>query len=101
LSKGSTTTAAVTSPPGGVTFSHTQGSARPSHPPTLPTVTLASARAVGSAWLVATTWNTPSLSGARYTPLASIEPPPDSRTDHVTPLSSVPSTCAVKVWLAR
>src|SRR5512138_1149211 len=61
------------------------------------TVTVALPDLVGSAALVAMTWNVPAIKGALYLPVASTLPPPLSWTDQVTRVSLVFETVAVKV----
>src|SRR6266446_3100437 len=62
----------------------------------VPTVTVAVADRVGSAWLVARTWKTPNPGGAVYRPVPSTEPPAaPSRTDQSTAVSGDPLTCAL------
>ncbi len=60
-------------------------------------VTVASASTLGSATLVAITWNVPTVLGAVYTPeLAMVPPDVPSGTDHVTAEFVVPFTVATK-----
>ncbi|HEY5055179.1 MAG TPA: hypothetical protein VII58_03415 [Acidobacteriaceae bacterium] len=61
------------------------------------TETVASASTLGSAALVAITWNVPTVLGAVYTPELAIDPPDaPSPTDHVTAELVVPFTLATK-----
>ena len=62
------------------------------------TVTVDVARWVVSARLVATTWQTPAVPGAVYTPLDEIVPQPEvSWTTQLTVVSEAPVTEALKV----
>src|SRR5205085_1320745 len=59
--------------------------------------TAAVAVLLASALLAATTWNVPVVAGATYIPSAPMDPPGvPSRTDHLTDVSAVPETAAVK-----
>src|SRR5207249_9787627 len=61
------------------------------------TVIVAVAILLASALLAATTWNVPVVAGATYIPSAPMDPPGvPSRTDHLTDVSAVPETAAVK-----